>query len=342
MFPQRVTAPGRADQDTDGYFKDMYVWDDKQDLSKRSSMELFSNYERQVDFMFRQDGSDGAQNIWSARYKGIYLNNTVTSRLKYDTVDNGVYAGVPGAARYMLPERFNMGNRQRTNRFFSATMHYFATQFKYLTGVSPQLIAIFPENIANASAEAVQTVFEPKIAYYEGLADRAVHGGWYWEGDPSDPSTAYDDYDLPLMYSVYYGSGGDERPVLTYSDQLIQGNKVKGLLKKFLWRRMAMFANGQIYHTHIKLGLLDMANWTHRQIIRLKNCNWGIIEIDGFNPLSDESTKVTMYKLVLPDATDIENIYPSEDALDSNALLSDPFDLVYAPLLIFPNDIPGI
>jgi hypothetical protein len=182
-----------------GYFKPQRIdWTNKQDISKNNILKFFSEIDRQLDFQFKQDGSDGGLNIYAARYKGIYLNNVLSTGL--NTInntnnDNGLMAAVPGASRYLFPTRFPKGNKQMTNRFFSATMHYLAKPFANInqllsTGgplpplLAPQLICIVPENINDSSASAVTQTFEPKIAYYAGPQSIGGVGGWRWQGDP--------------------------------------------------------------------------------------------------------------------------------------------------------------
>lgn len=330
-----------------GYFKSNRLnWTDKQDVSKENVVTLFSESERQLDFQYKQDGSDGGQNIFAARYKGIYLNNTVSSKVNNTNIDNGIIAGVPGAARYMFPNRFRKGAKQMTNRFFSATMHYIHKAWDNISGAgspAPQLIAIIPENINDSSASAVSQTFEPKIAYYKGPLTIADIGGWRWIGDPKAPyaEVTATSFELPLMFSVNYGTGGENDPVLSYSDQKINGVIVPGLLRTFFLKRLAIMRHGRQYKPWIRLNNGDMINWLHREPIILNGAKYYLIGVEQYDPLSDDSSKCIMWKVVEPEKTDTDNIYPSEDSLNGATLLGQ-FDLRYAPLVLFNTDIPQI
>lgn len=339
---------------TPGYFQTdkIFDWTTKQDLSKHNAMQLFSNHEQQVDFTFKQDGADGGQNIWAARYRGVYLNGIIgghTPGQRYANNATGIIAGVPGASRYMFPNRFIAGNRQKVNRFFSATMHVNMTQWTRITGIPTQLIAIIPENINDTSASAVSQVFEPKIAYYKGLMSAPSErvGGWRFELTPGDPTSAADVGNLPFMFSVNYSldvSGNDGRndPVLSYSDQLINGNIVPGLMKRFFLKRMAIMRNGQLYKPWISLSLRDIANWQHRECIFLRQSMYVLIGIDGYQPLTDDSAQCTMWRVTPVTQADVDSCYPSEASVTGGEEILPVNDLRYAPLVLYSVDIPQV
>ena len=194
-----------------GYFVPQRLdWTDKQDFSKENVMQLYDDPERQFDFQFQLDGSDGGQNIYAARYKAIYLNNvqsTNFNNINNTNNDSGISAGIPGASRYMLPTRFQKGSRQMVNRFFSACMHYKHTKWANIIQLhaggspppplAPQLICIIPENVSDSSADSITQTFTPKIAYYSGQQARGGVGGWRWQGDPSGRGTDANGVGIP-------------------------------------------------------------------------------------------------------------------------------------------------
>jgi len=355
-----------GDIDIPGYFDITKVldWTNKRDVSKAEYTENFRNYEKQIDFSFKQDGSDGGQNIFTARYKGLNMSKVVKGRIqeKSGRIDNGLVAAVPAASRYMLTDRFLQGNRQKSNGFFSATMHYKHTIWKAIGGASwpaPQLICIIPENINDSSASAVTQTFEPKIAFYSGLKDPAGFGGWRWIGDPSSPYTDGGSpsaiaFYLPFMFSVNYNDtaivagGGNKDPILSYSDQYVFDNTgapvvAEGLMKKYFLRRLAIMRNGQLYNTNMRLNLNDICNFEHREILKVDNSMYALINIDGYEPLNDDSCKCTMWKYVSATDVDIANCYPSNDSITTNpTILTNPYDLKYAQLLLFMTDIPQV
>ena len=336
----------------DGWFSTTKIldWTYKRDFNKASKMTLFSNIERQLDFSMKQDGSDGGQNIYSARYKGIYLNNVLKPSLDNNSIRNGIIAGVPGASRYMLPDRFTKGNKQTNNRFFSASMHYNHSKWKGIDPAfpntpAPQLMCIFPENINDSSASAVTQTFEPKIAFYKGQVEQNTDGAWKWVGDPNSKYTYPTNvsFKLPKMFAVNYsGANCELDPALTYCDQNIGGALVQGLMRRYFLRRFAIMRNGQLFTAVMRLNLNDVCNWNHQEAIKVGNSIYALISIDGYKPFTDQSNECTMWRIVNPEQIDIDNSYPSANSVLNYPLTLTPYDLKYAQLLLFQSDIPQI
>lgn len=339
-----------------GYYNRVAVNDfnNKVDFDKESYVENFANATRQIDYSMKQDGSDGAQNIWSARYKGIYLNNVVKPVINNLTVDNYIIAGVPGASRYMLPNRFAKGNTQKQNRFFSATMHYKDSNFGNIgSAISPQFICLFPDNTTGSSASAITQVFQPKLAFYKGNSPATLfgYGVFHWVGDPL--SHAFPAIrDVPFLFGVNYISlnevsadCGQHDPVLSYSDQLVYddaGSPVvaHGLMRTFHLPRLAIMRNGQLLHQHLRLNLNDICNFGQRNCVTINGGLYAILAIKDFKPLKDDSCEVDMWKVVPVEQTDIDNSFPSNGSVLHSPLLLDSNDLRYAQLLLKPIDIP--
>ena len=326
------------------------------------------------------DGSDGGQNIYAARYKAIYLNNKLINPVNNTNTENGITSAIPGASRYMFPERFKKGARQLTNNFFSATLHYKHTKWNNInqllggTPFTPQLIVIIPENINDSSASAITQTFEPKIAFYSGQQPQGAVGGWRWQGDPigrgydaagigiptyNDPSDVIVNaagtqplsvsrsigFELPYMFSVDYTgwvgtAPGTLAPVLSYSDQLINGVVKAGLMKTFFLKRLAKIRNGRQYVTYMRLGLGDVIDWEHRNSIIIDGAIYHLIVVTDYNPVSDDSASCTFWMAANPDATDVANCYPSPTSILTNPSSLPQFDLKYAPLLLFQTDLP--
>lgn len=334
-----------------GYFstRKLFDWSNKRDYSegKGSKLTNYNSTTRQLDLTFKLDGSDGAQNIWGQRYKSIYLSNrTYTGGINQNNIniDSGIVAGIPGAARYMLPNRFAKGNTQMTNRFFSATMHCPFPQWIDVSGSSspaPQLITIFSDS--DSSSEAYSQTFTPKLAFYGGQRPIADIGGWIFIGDPASPDTNPNVSELPFMFAVNYGTGGLTDPCLSYSDENIGGAVAQGLMTQFYRQRFAIMRNGQLLTANIRLNLNDVCNWPHRECIMIDGTLYALIQIDGYDPLRDESTQCTLWKVVLPENVDVVNSYPSATSVLTNPnTLPNSFDLRYAQLLIYATDLPQV
>lgn len=346
-----------------GYYNlGMLDWSGKLDVSKLNQNIHFKDAERQFDFSFKNDGSDGGQNLFTARYKGIYLNNlrgTQTNGINNTNNNNGIIAAVPGSSRYMFPRVFPSGNKQQTNRFFSSVMHYKHSPWfniNELTGgspsdnVTPQLIAIIPENINDSSASAVTQTFEPKMAFYSGKESSLNVGGWRYIGNPATP---YVDggtpnaigFQLPYMFAVDYTgtagtSPGTMAPILTYCDQNINGVVKAGLMKTFFLRRLAIMRTGKQCKMWMRLTLGDMTDWLHQNPIIINGDTYHLIAIDNYNPLSDDSCLCTFWKVANPSQVDLDNIYPSSTSILTSPSILPQFDLKYAKLLLYMSDLP--
>ena len=335
----------------DGYFSTdkIFDWSQKRDWSKGKGKKSgnFNAIERQLDLTFKLDGSDGAQTIWGQRYKDVYLSNrTYTGGINSNNlnIDNGIIAGVPGSARYMLPNRFAKGNRQMANRFFSATMHAPFPQWNNINGAgspTPQLITMFPNDAS--SSDAVSQAFLPKIAWYAGPMPIANIGGWRFLGDPNYPynSTVATSFELPYAFAVDY-SGYAKGAVLSYSDENVGGIIVPGLMRQFYLQRFAIIRNGQLDTLNVRLNLKDITNWEHRECIFIDGVLYALIQINNYKPLDDDSTEVTFWKVVAPMQTDLNNSYPSATSILVSPPTLTQYDLRYARLLLYPTDLPQI
>lgn len=296
----------------------------EEDISEDSNVELYDDNAREFVFKFKDDTNDGALKIVQDRYK-ITL----------------------ASSKYVFSERFKAEKKEFENRFFSPVMHYLVDDFAPVTGVTPQMICLVPENISNTSSPEAQNTFSPKLAYYKGKVSGV--GGWRFDGINQN--------DLPYLFAVNYKVGGENDPLLSYSDENIGsgGNVVvgKGLLKRFFWQRLAIMNNGQWLNTQFMMNNNDIANWFHREKIDLNGELFELIAIRGFNCLNDNSTKVNLRKWVPISKEQLDNTYPSETSILTNAVvviippaatngndIDKVFDTQYYRLLCLYNDIP--
>lgn len=297
---------------TQGYFKKEYEkWSDKRDISIESEMELFSNYQRELIFKYKDDSADGA-------YKLVKDRNV--SDL--------------GKGKYLFPERFKAGKQEYENRFFSPTMHFEATSFKDITGVPPQMICLVPENISNTSSSESENTFMPKNAWYKGLQSGV--GGWRFNG------TEYTTY--PFMFAVNYKVGGQNDPILSYCDEKIGivDSPVlgKGLLKRFFWQRLAIMRNGQYLKENFKLNNKDITNWFHRERIDLNGNLFELIAINNFKPMVDDSTECNLRRFAPISQKDLLATYPTSTSVLNDSIDGSSYDLKYNRLMCLATDIP--
>jgi hypothetical protein len=291
----------------DGYFKNDWVeWNGKEDLSKDWVMQNFSEYERELFFRYRDDSNDG-------------ILKTVQDRNLIKLAQG----------KYLLPQRFKQGKKEFENRFFSPLMHYDADQFKAITGVSPQLPCIIPENISNTSQSESDNTFLPKLGYYKGNVSSV--GGWRWDGD--------NETTLPFLFSVNYKSGGESDPILSYSDENINGTLGKGLLTRFFTQRMAILRNGQWYNAWFRLKNSDVTGQLHREYKSYKGHRWELVQIKDFKPLVEDAVACLIRRHEPISQVDDDNIFPSDDSVLGSGQVSD-FDMKYNALKCLISDIP--
>ena len=259
-------------------------------------------------------------------------NNDGLLKLMYDRHQTNLTQ-----AKYVFPERFRKGASEMVNRFFSGVMHYKHTKWKAITGIAPQLIVLVPENISKTSNPESEYTFEPKLAWYAGLRDRAVVGGWNWDGDTA--------LDLPYAFAVNYKAGGESDPILTYCDQRISdgaGGYVQGygLMKRFYWQRFAIMREGKLYDASFKLNNSDVMNWLHREFKAISGQRYQLIRIDMYKPLANVPTECTLWKFAPVTSKDADNTFPSDTCVMTSFPIPNSHDIAYVPMLCLITDIP--
>lgn len=293
-----------------------------ENISEDSTVELYDDNAREFVFKFKDDSSDGGLKIVQDRYQ-ITL----------------------GSGKYVFSERFKAEKKEFENRYFSPVMHYLVDSFSGITGVTPQMVCLIPENISNTSSSEAQNTFQPKLTFYKGLVTGV--GGWKWEGISK---TEY-----PYLFAVNYKEGGENDPILSYSDEKIGIATIgKGLLKRFFWQRLAIMNNGQWLSTQFMLNNKDITNWFHRERINLDGELWELLTIQGYNSMSSKSTKCVLRKWVPISQRELDNTFPSEKSILTNAIavinpvngtsntdIDKVFDSQYNRLMCLSNDIPN-
>lgn len=299
----------------EGFFTDNTLnWTEKEDISKESYIEIFDDNAREFIFKFKDDTGDGALKTVQDRYK-ITL----------------------ASGKYVFNERFKADKKEFENRYFSPTMHYLVDDFTGITNQPPQMVCLVPENISNTSSLEAQNTFLPKICFYKGMVSGV--GGWRFDGK--------DLTEYPYMFSVNYKKGGENDPVLSYSDEKIgdQNGYTSGigLLKRFFTQRLVIMNNGQWLTTQFNLTNIDITNWFHRERIVIHDELWELLEIKGYNPLNEDSTKCILRKWYPITKEDYQNIYPSQSSILKDIVITNndkTLDSQYNRLLCLYTDIP--
>lgn len=317
---------------TSGYFKNDFIdWNGKEDLGQQWEMDNYSDYNREVTFKYKDDSNDGILKLIQDRNVNILASG-----------------------KYVFPQRFTVGTTKIENRFFAPTMHYDLDQWKALgtgsnAGISPQMVCMVPENVSNTSNSAADNTFIPKSCYYKGNITGA--GAWKFNG------VIYQNY--PFMFAVNYKPGGENDPILSYSDERISSTGPdpvigKGLLKRFYWQRFAIMRNGQWYNCWFRLKNVDVINQFHREYKSYGGHRWELIQITGYKPLTNTSTQCLMRKWAPVTMDDYNATYPSQaNLLRTNPIIipndnqtnpTDTYlqDVIYAQLKCLTTDIPTI
>lgn len=303
----------------DGYFKDDFiVWDGKEDLSKLWLIQNYADYEREFTLAFKDDTSDGCLKT---------IQDRVVSKA--------------AVGKYVFPDRFKKGKKTFENSFFSPTVHYEVKQWAEITIETPQMVCIVPENISNTSSSESENTFNPKICYYKGNISGV--GGWKTIDEDGTINT-YTTF--PYMFSVNYKEGGENDPILSYSDEKINntasGSVIgKGLLKRFFWQRLAIMRNGQFYNTWFRLNFTDVANQLHREFKSYNGQRWQLMQINGYKPLQDGSTACLLHKWHPVEQVDANNTFPSATSVTTGSTPPvNSLDIKYCPLKCLATDIP--
>ncbi|KAA5532656.1 hypothetical protein F0919_17905 [Taibaiella lutea] len=295
-------------------------WSQKMDLAKESELELYSDIEQEFNMLFKDDSSDGAAKRFVDR------NSTL-----------------PGSSKYIFPNRFKTGKKDNENRFFTPVMHIRMDEWKTLSDdqVSPQLIAMIPENISNTSASTSQYKFGPKIAFARrvNLSDPVFKNGRIKFENAS--------YGCPEMFAVNYNKGGENDPVLTYSDQNVdsatnpKGAVVHGLMRRFFLQRLSIMRYGKRHKAWYNLSTSDITNFYHREAIIQDNAIYHLFNIYGYKPLASESTQCYLWKWFPMSQADSDSCFPSLSSVTNGVLISGGKDTVYQRLLALPSDLIG-
>lgn len=297
-----------------GYYSGaLQDWTEKQDLNKITTIENYADYDQVFKIRYKNDENDGMYKLVSDRYK-----TNITE------------------AMYQFPTRFKKGTREMENRFFGGSMHYKHEAFKSITGISPQLMCLIPENISNSSNPSSESLMLPKSAYYKGLVDRDVYGGWSLDG--------VDTYDLPFMFAVNYFQGGEDDPILTYCDQKIDpdGTPVKGmgLFKRFFWQRFAIMRHGKRMISSMALNNSDAMDFLQREYKIIGEGKYQLVAINGYRPLINDSTECTFWLWWPVSQEDYNNTFPSDNSVMHGIPDINTIDPKYTPLICLHSDIP--
>ncbi len=313
MEPAHPSTVGAAN--FSGYFKTNRIdWSTKRDISQPNEVSSFDDLERDYMFRFREDNADGGVQVHAKRY---FIE--------------------PGSGKFRFSSRFKEGEQTFDNRFFSPVVHLRMTQWSTLgggLGITPQIVAIVPERIADTSSAESENSFAPKLCYYKGYLLAAAGAGVFRMNGHT-----YAGY--PYMFAVnYQQAGGEDDIVLTYNDQKINGVVAPGLLRRFYLQRLAIQDNGVKYKPWMRLNNNDVTNWMHRERIIINRNLYLLTNIEKWDPVRPTSALCTFWKYTPVEQKHRDQVYPSFASVMGSISPVPAPDLAYQQMFILPSDLP--
>lgn len=261
--------PPVANSLEDGFLNGLEDWTTKLDLSKNASLRAVNDSPTTQRWFFKEADED-----------------ETASRLE-ENEDFKLYE-----ARYILPDtRFKRSDKDNENSFFAATLHLFDDDIMGANSTATPLIPLiwngyYLENPTNA--ERV-TEITPRILFWGGrsaVSNQSTIN--VWDG------AALQEWDLPEAFMVNYADLDGTDPLLSYCDQTINTNVVRGLVSRFYLRDIARMYAGKQVEEHVFLSELDINNLSFRNKIQLEQSQYELLEVSQYNPLSDGSTKIVV------------------------------------------------
>ncbi len=98
--------------------------------------------------------------------------------------------------------------------------------------------------------------------------------------------------------------------------------------------------NGQYLTENYKLNNIDIKNWFHRERILIDGNLYELIKINGYKPLSSDSTKCELRKFHPITIEEFKSTFPSESSVLNGSINGNSLDLKYGQLICLSTDIP--
>lgn len=267
-------------------------------------------------FFYRADASDMSQ-LWDVS-KGGELE--VITNQKRDFVldwasDDPTTEAIQTArgvslysARYRFPAgRFPEGENRTTTEFFAKALHLPASDVysSASTAYIPQIPIIYPENYLNTSAAEPEYDTAPRLLYYAGR--RGGYDGYINLYDTSTSATSA--YDFPAAFMVNYNDPSGVDISLSFCDETTNaGNSVIGLLTRFHAQSLKRIEVGKMFEYHLFWNEIDLAALSFRYRVQIDGDKYILQAIDGYNPLSNTSTKTKLLLDAVPTQDDLGKI----------------------------------
>lgn len=269
----------------DGFFYRSSASDMSQlwDVSKGGELEILTNQKR--DFVLDWSSDDPTtEAIEAARGVSLY------------------------SARYRFPAgRFPEGEKRTRTEFFAKVLHLPASDI-YSSSSSdfiPQIPIIYPENYLNTSASEPEYDTAPRLLYYAGR--RGGYDGYINLYDTGTSATSA--YDFPAAFMVNYNDPSGVDVSLSFCDEVTNsGSNVIGLLTRFHAQSLKRIEVGKMFEYNLFWNEIDLAALSFRYRIQIDGNKYILQTIDGYNPLSNTSTKTKLLLDAVPTEDDLSKI----------------------------------
>ena len=269
----------------DGFFYRASASDMSQlwDVSKGGELEIITNQKR--DFVLDWASDDPTtEAIQTARGVSLY------------------------SARYRFPAgRFPEGEKRTRTEFFAKVLHLPASDI-YSSSSSdfiPQIPIIYPENYLNTSAAEPEYDTAPRLLYYAGR--RGGYDGYINLYDTGTSATSA--YDFPAAFMVNFNDPSGVDVSLSFCDEVTNsGNSVIGLLTRFHAQSLKRIEVGKMFEYHLFWNEIDLAALSFRYRVQIDGDKYILQTIDGYNPLSNTSTKTKLLLDAVPTEDDLSKI----------------------------------
>lgn len=252
------------------------------DLSKKAQLQLLSNFKE--DYILRYKADD----------------ETTTD--KEDGADSKIYDG-----KFSFdPGRFEIGEKIVSTDFFAKTLHQFDDDIRFSTSsASPQVPIIWDGNYyEDPASTAVNYDREPRLFYHGGR--RKGMDGYIRMGATSATTASYDH---PAVWMVNYNDTTGKDACLSFGDQYTQnGSSAMGTMKRFHLQTIKRWDTGKELTDNLFWKSSDIVELSFREKVEIDNDIYILQKVDGFKPLSDNSTKTILLKDEIPTQTDADNV----------------------------------
>ena len=209
--------------------------------------------------------------------------------------------------RYNFPvDRFVKDEQQIVNPFFASTLCILDQEVTHEDSTAfCQIPLIWSTNYLEepTSAEANYEV-KPRLLQKQPqvpLSDRAFIR-------LDNGAGGYGSVLCPLAYMVDYNNVNGERMSLSFGNNTINGNEIKGLLDRFYLVDMKRRQVGKDLEVYLFWDLLAISNLDFRNKVILKDDAYILQEVNSFDVLSDKSTKTYLQYAAQVESSDSDNV----------------------------------